>query len=79
MGRMGLYRDAYVRSLTDPDGFWLDAASAVDWIVPPKQALDASNAPFYRWFPDAEMNTCANALDRHVAAGLINTHATISL
>jgi len=69
MGRMGLYRDAYVRSLTDPDGFWLDAASAVDWIVPPKQALDASNAPFYRWFPDAELNTCFNALDRHVAAG----------
>jgi propionyl-CoA synthetase len=63
---MGDYRDAYQRSLTDPDGFWLPAASAIDWVKPPTRALDATEIPFYRWFPDGELNTCFNALDRHV-------------
>ena len=35
----------------------------------PTQVLDASRAPFYRWFPDATLNTCFNALDRHVVHG----------
>jgi propionyl-CoA synthetase len=63
------YADAYARSLTDPEAFWLDAASAVDWDRSPTKALDAADAPMYRWFPDASLNTCYNALDRHVAAG----------
>jgi propionyl-CoA synthetase len=63
---MGDYRDAYQRSLTDPDGFWLPAASALDWVKPPTRALDATETPFYRWFADGELNTCFNALDRHV-------------
>ncbi len=67
---MGSYRDAYDRSLDDAEGFWGDAAGAVDWTTPPGRVLDASGAPFYRWFPGAELNTCHNALDRHVAAGL---------
>ncbi|ONI77782.1 propionyl-CoA synthetase [Actinosynnema sp. ALI-1.44] len=62
---MGDYRDAHHRSLADPDAFWLDAAGAIDWTTPPTRALDASRAPFYRWFPDARLNTCHNALDRH--------------
>nr|WP_042190314.1 propionyl-CoA synthetase [Kibdelosporangium sp. MJ126-NF4]CEL19237.1 Acetyl-coenzyme A synthetase [Kibdelosporangium sp. MJ126-NF4]CTQ94964.1 Acetyl-coenzyme A synthetase (EC 6.2.1.1) [Kibdelosporangium sp. MJ126-NF4] len=66
---MGDYRDAYHRSLTDPDAFWLAAAGAIDWLTPPQRALDASRAPFYRWFPDARLNTCHNALDRHVDSG----------
>ena len=66
---MGEYADAYRRSLTDPDGFWLQAAGAVDWTRRPTRALDDSNAPLYRWFPDGELNTCHNALDRHVDAG----------
>jgi propionyl-CoA synthetase len=41
----------------------------VTWIREPKRILDESNPPFYRWFPDAELNTCANALDRHVDQG----------
>src|SRR6266508_3387084 len=68
-GRMGAYREAYERSITDPDGFWRDASAAVDWTRPPTRVLDADHPPFYRWFPDAELNTCHNALDRHVAAG----------
>ncbi|MFZ2510390.1 MAG: AMP-binding protein, partial [Gordonia sp. (in: high G+C Gram-positive bacteria)] len=66
---MGAYNDEFTRSIDDPEGFWLQAAEAVDWLSPPTRALDASNAPIYRWFPDATLNTCANALDRHVAAG----------
>ncbi|MEO3784723.1 propionyl-CoA synthetase [Actinocorallia sp. B10E7] len=66
---MGAYADAYRRSLTDPEGFWLDAARLIDWNVSPTRALDDSAAPFYRWFPDGELNTSYNALDRHVERG----------
>lgn len=54
-----------------PDGhFWLDYARAnLDWSVPPQTALDSSKAPFYRWFPDGEINVCHQMLDRHVLAG----------
>ncbi len=62
----GAYETAYRRSLSDPEGFWREAASAIDWVVPPgERILDDSRAPFYRWFPGAELNTCYNALDRH--------------
>ncbi|MEU6255678.1 propionyl-CoA synthetase [Streptomyces sp. NPDC047043] len=57
------------RSLTDPDRFWLGAAELIDWVVSPSRALDDTRAPFYRWFPDGQLNTCANALDRHVEGG----------
>ena len=66
---MGDYRRAYERSMTDPEGFWRDAAAGVDWDLPPEQILDASAAPLYRWFPGARLNTCHNAVDRHVEAG----------
>src|SRR5215211_704919 len=69
MPGMGRYRAAYDRSLADPDGFWHEAAKAIDWRTQPTTVLDRSRAPFYRWFPDGELNTCENALDRHVAAG----------
>ena len=59
----------YRASVDDPERFWLDAADAVEWITPPTRALDDSAAPLYRWFPDGELNTCVNAVDRHVAAG----------
>jgi propionyl-CoA synthetase len=66
---MGAYGQTYRRSLDDPEAFWGEAADAIDWTVRPTRVLDADNPPFYRWFPDGELNTCANALDRHVAAG----------
>ncbi|HAY86121.1 MAG TPA: propionyl-CoA synthetase, partial [Micrococcus luteus] len=65
----GAYADAHARSLRDPEGFWLDAARAIDWTVAPTRALDDSAAPLYRWFPDGELNTAFNCLDRHVEAG----------
>ncbi|HEU4492506.1 MAG TPA: propionyl-CoA synthetase [Jiangellales bacterium] len=66
---LATYRAVHRRSLTDREGFWLEAAEAVDWTRRPTRALDDSRPPFYRWFPDGELNTCVNALDRHVAAG----------
>jgi len=66
---MGGYTDTFRRSIDDPEAFWAEQADAVDWIGKPEQVLDRSNAPFYRWFPDATLNTCYNALDRHVVAG----------
>ncbi|RCW38756.1 propionyl-CoA synthetase [Halopolyspora algeriensis] len=66
---MDTYADTYRRSLSDPEGFWLQAAESIDWVRSPARALDDSRAPFYRWFPDGVLNTCHNALDRHVATG----------
>ncbi len=67
---MTTYAEEYRRSLGDPEGFWRDASAAITWVkAPGERILDASNPPFYRWFPDAEMNTCYNAVDRHVEAG----------
>ena len=66
---MGEYRQAYERSIDDPAGFWRDAAAGIDWIRPPEQILDVSAAPLYRWYPDAVLNTCYNAVDRHVETG----------
>ncbi|GAS93525.1 acyl-CoA synthetase/AMP-acid ligase [Mycolicibacterium canariasense] len=64
---MSGYRELFQTSISDPAAFWADAAKAVTWTREPTQVLDDSNPPFYRWFPDGELNTCANALDRHLA------------
>lgn len=63
------YRAAYELSLSDPDSFWGAAAAAVDWTTPPPRVLDADRPPFYRWFTGGTLNTCYNAVDRHVADG----------
>jgi len=62
------FREIYERSLKDPAGFWGDAAKAIDWVVPPKEVFDPSIGVYGRWFPDAEVNTCFNAVDRHANA-----------
>src|SRR4029079_1951177 len=74
---MGGYRDLFNASIADPTAFWADAARAVTWTREPQRVLDDSNPPFYRWFPDGELNTCANALDRHVDGGRAEQHALI--
>ena len=63
------YADLHRKSITDPDGFWMEQAQAIDWITPPSKALFDENAPLYEWFSDGVVNTCWNALDRHVEAG----------
>ncbi len=66
---MGTYADAHAASIADPDTFWGQAAQAITWSVEPSTVCDASAAPFYTWFPDGQLNTCYNALDRHVESG----------
>ncbi|MDH3532457.1 MAG: propionyl-CoA synthetase [Gammaproteobacteria bacterium] len=59
----------YRRSLADADAFWGEAAAAIDWQRCWDRVLDDTNAPLYRWFTGGKLNTCHNALDRHVDAG----------
>ena len=61
--------EMYRQSLEDPNGFWAEAAEGIDWHRRWDQVLDDSNQPFYRWFRGGELNTCYNALDRHVEKG----------
>ncbi len=63
------YRDTYKSWQADPEGFWMQAAEAIDWVKKPSRALEDSDAPMYQWYADGVMNTCYNALDRHVEAG----------
>lgn len=63
------YQSTYEWSLKDPEGFWGEAAQAIHWYQFPTQILDKSHQPFYRWFVGGELNTCYNALDRHIEAG----------
>jgi propionyl-CoA synthetase len=63
------YTEIYQAWKADPEAFWMEAASAIDWDRPPSRALDDSRAPIYEWFTDGMVNTCWNAVDRHVAAG----------
>ena len=63
------YRDIYDGWKADPEAFWLQAAHAIDWVKPPSKALNDARAPLYEWFTDATVNTCWNAVDRHVEAG----------
>jgi propionyl-CoA synthetase len=63
------YRRAHERARLTPGEFWGEAASLIDWVRIPDRVLDDDRPPLYRWFPDATLNTCWNALDRHVEAG----------
>ena len=63
------YDEVYARSLEDPEGFWAEAAEAVHWYKKWDRVLDDSAKPFYRWFTGGVINTCYNALDRHVEGG----------
>ena len=63
------YRDAYDRALENPDAFWAERAAALSWERRWDRVLDDSRAPFYRWFTGGRINTCYNAIDRHIAQG----------
>ena len=66
---MTTFLETYNRSINTPELFWQEAAESIDWYQAPKVILDDSQAPVYRWFSDGVLNTCFNALDRHVLAG----------
>ncbi len=72
-----VYEEAYRRSLDDPDKFWGKIAEDVRWIKKWDKVLDDSNKPFYRWFTGGELNTCFNAVDRHVEEGRADQAALI--
>ena len=71
------YASLYAQCVDDVESFWLDAAQHISWDTPPKTGLDRSDPPFYRWFPDGRLNTCFNAVDRHVLAGRGDQNAII--
>jgi propionyl-CoA synthetase len=66
---MSGYRQTYDQWRADPQGFWGAAAREISWIKPPQTSFDAEAGVYGRWFPDARVNACYNALDRHVEAG----------
>jgi len=71
---MGRYEEVFARSIEDPEGFWGEAAAEITWYKQWDRVLDDTNPPFYRWF---ELNTCYNALDRHVEGGRADQVALI--
>ena len=66
---MGRYTEVYERSIRDPDGFWAEAAEGISWERRWDAVRDTSRAPFIRWFPGGILNTCYNAVDRHIERG----------
>tara|TARA_R110002111_G_scaffold118344_1_gene180757 strand:- start:6690 stop:8588 length:1899 start_codon:yes stop_codon:yes gene_type:complete len=74
---MGLYSNNYKQSLVSPEDFWADAASSIVWDKPWDCVLDSTKAPYYRWFSGAQLNTCFNAVDRHVNEGRAEQAALI--
>ena len=71
------YDLAYAASVHDPEGFWAAAASALHWDSPWERVLDDRAAPLYRWFTGGTLNTCYNAIDRHVLGGRAEQAAVI--
>jgi propionyl-CoA synthetase len=71
------YDDARARALGNPNAFWAEAAEDIHWFKRWEKVLDDSNQPFYRWFVGGEVNTCYNAVDRHVEHGRADQTALI--
>ena len=71
------YKEIYNGWKNDPESFWMTAADAIDWVKKPSKALFSDKAPLYEWFCDSEVNTCYNAIDRHVLNGRANQKAII--
>jgi propionyl-CoA synthetase len=75
--RAARFDAVYQQSVERPEEFWAEAAAEIDWVKPWERVLDDSRAPFYRWFAGGQMNTCYNALDRHVDRGRADQLALI--
>ena len=66
---MNDYRSVYRRSMDEPEAFWAEAAGELHWDRPWQRVLNFDEPPRYRWFEGGKLNTCFNAVDRHVQAG----------
>ena len=75
--RTSRYHEVYARSMRDPEGFWGEAARAIDWYEPAKKVFDKDAGVYGRWFTGASCNTCYNAIDRHVERGRARQPAII--
>ncbi|BAU90665.1 propionate-CoA ligase [Methylorubrum populi] len=73
----GAYAALHAASLADREGFWLKAAAAIDWDAAPTRAFDPEQGVYGRWFPDARLNVCRNAVDRHAEGGRADQAAII--
>ena len=71
------YHDVYDSWKRDPEGFWAEAAKAIDWVKPADKVFDETAGIYGRWFPGALCNTCHNAVDRHVENGRADQLALI--
>ena len=71
------YHSIYESWRADPEKFWMDATKNIDWHKKPTFALNHSNAPLYEWYTDSFVNTCFNAVDRHVKNGRADQTAII--
>jgi len=74
---MNSYKKVYQDWKNDPESFWMKAAEKIDWVRKPTKALNKENAPLYEWFTDGIVNTCYNAVDRHVENGRADQLAII--
>ena len=74
---MSKFKNEFEQSIQNPEKFWGKAAQSVHWEKPWDKILDDSDKPYYRWFTGAEVNTCYNALDIHVAQGRADQNAII--
>jgi propionyl-CoA synthetase len=74
---MGKFDEVFQRSVDNPEKFWAEAAKDITWYKEPEKVLDDSNPPFYKWFAGGKMNTCYNAVDRHVENGRADQTAII--
>ena len=63
------YAATHRSSVRNPEEFWARAAEGIDWETPWDQVLDQSDPVKTKWFLGGRLNTCYNALDRHVERG----------
>jgi propionyl-CoA synthetase len=74
---MSNYQDLYRQSIEQPEEFWGEAAQALHWDKPWDKVLDRDAKPVPTWFAGGMINTCYNAVDRHVEDGRGDQNAII--
>ena len=70
--------DLREKAIKNPTKFWdALAKNEIDWFKPYETVLDVNNAPFFKWFPEGELNITYNCIDRHIKNGLGDKTALI--
>jgi propionyl-CoA synthetase len=71
------YDTAFAAWRSDPEAFWAEAARGISWTRGWDRVFDPGLGAYGQWFAGAELNTCYNAVDRHLEAGRANQPALI--